>query len=120
MKKEMGYIGLGKMGLAQVKRLLEKKWRVVAWNRSKEPREDAQRAGAEVNETVKGLCQDLKVPRLIWLMVPHAVVDDILKELVLHLSKGDTVIDGGNSFYKDSMHRARELAHTPELQSQFL
>src|SRR3989344_6128681 len=106
----IGYIGLGKMGLAQVARLLEKGWRVVAWNRGEAPQRAARKAGAEVSETLEGVCAKLKRPRSVWLMVSHAAVDDILKELVPHLSWGDTVIDGGNSFYKDSMRRAKELA----------
>lgn len=114
---DIGYVGLGKMGLAQVMRLLEKRWRVVAWNRSEWPRAEAKRAGAEVVQTMQELCKKLSRPvrirqrrirtgKLIWLMVPHAVVDEMLAELVPLLSKGDTIIDGGNSFYKDSMRRA--------------
>lgn len=106
---QLGYIGLGKMGLAQVERLLEYGHRVVAWNRSEEPREKARKAGAEISDTSEGVAARLKAPRLIWLMVPHAVVDDILKKLAPHLQRGDTVIDGGNSFYKDSMRRAKTL-----------
>ena len=107
---QIGYIGLGKMGLAMVARLREKGYRVVAWNRSKEAREKARKLSAEVNDTIAGVCAKLKKPRLVWLMLPHAVLDEMLKELVKHLSKGDTVIDGGNSFYKDSMRRAMELS----------
>src|SRR3989344_6912693 len=106
----IGYIGLGKMGLAQVERLLEYGHRVVVWNRSSEPSSKAKRAGAEVGKDIQDVCGKLKNPRLIWLMVPHAAVDDVLKELVPHLSKGDTVIDGGNSFYKHSMRRAKALS----------
>jgi len=98
------------MGLAQVERLLKKGYRVVAWNRSAGPRETARKLGAEVNGTLQEVCRKIKKPRLLWLMVPHAVVDDIIQEIVLRLSKGDTVIDGGNSFYKDSMRRAKELS----------
>lgn len=107
---QLGYIGLGKMGLAQVGRLVEKSWRVVAWNRSKPRREDARRLGAEIAGTLGEVSRKLKAPRLLWLMVSHAAVDEALAELAPCLSKGDTVIDGGNSFYKDSMRRARELA----------
>lgn len=106
----LGYIGLGKMGLAQVARLLAKKWRVVAYNRSKEPRAGAKKAGAEAADTIADVARMLKPPRLIWLMVSHAAVDSVLHELLPHLSNGDTVIDGGNSFYKESQRRARELA----------
>lgn len=106
----IGYIGLGKMGLAQVERLLEKGYRVVAWNRSAPPRAAARRHGAEIALTLKELCEKLSRPRVVWLMVPHGVVDGILRELTPHLSAGDTVIDGGNSFYKESMRRATALA----------
>lgn len=105
----IGYIGLGKMGLAQVERLLEYGHRVVGWNRSPGPRRAAEKLGAEVSVTYEDVCKKLRSPRIIWLMVPHAVVDDVLKDLVPHLSKGDTVIDGGNSFYEHSMRRAKEL-----------
>ncbi len=107
---EIGYLGLGKMGIAQVARLVEKNWRVVAWNRSEAPRLAAQKLGAESIETIAEVCKKLEPPRLIWLMVPHGIVDEILTELLPHLSKGDTVIDGGNSFYKHSIRRAEGLA----------
>ncbi|TSC57158.1 MAG: 6-phosphogluconate dehydrogenase [Parcubacteria group bacterium Greene0416_79] len=106
----IGYIGLGKMGLAMVARLLEKSWQVVSWNRSPKPLREAKKAGAAVNHTLEGVCKKMKAPRLIWLMVSQGAVDEVLAELVLHLSRGDTVIDGGNSFYKDSMRRANALA----------
>lgn len=110
MKKEIGYLGLGKMGLAQVKLLCEKKWRVVAWNRSPAPRLLARRAGAEVRATAVEVVFALTKPRLIWLMVPHKVVDEMLNEILPRLEKGDTVIDGGNSFYEKSIGRATKLA----------
>lgn len=106
----IGYIGLGKMGFAQVERLLEYGHKVVVWNRSEAPRREAEKIGAEVSETFDDICRKLKTPRLIWLMVPHAVVDDVLKELVPHLQKGDTVVDGGNSFYKYSIRRTTQLS----------
>ncbi|MEK7088043.1 MAG: phosphogluconate dehydrogenase (NAD(+)-dependent, decarboxylating), partial [Patescibacteria group bacterium] len=110
MKKEIGYIGLGKMGLAQVRRLVDNGWHVVAWNRSEEPRKTATKGGAEVRGTLKEVTAQLQKPRLIWLMVSHKAVDGVLKELLPYLLKGDTVIDGGNSFYRDSMRRAKTLA----------
>lgn len=106
----IGYIGLGKMGFAQVERLLEYGHKVVTWNRSVGPRREAEKIGADISETLDGVCSKLKAPRLIWLMVPHAVVDDVLKELVPHLQKGDTVVDGGNSFYRHSIRRAKQLS----------
>ncbi len=110
MKKEIGYIGLGKMGLGQVALLCEQKWRVVAWNRSLAPREDARRSGAEIRATVVEVIVALKKPRLVWLMVPHTIVDEMLAVALPHLERGDTVIDGGNSFYKESERRAAFVA----------
>lgn len=98
------------MGLAQVERLLEYGHRVVAWNRSSGPRKRAEKVGAEIALSYADMCAELRAPRLIWLMVPHGVVDDVLKDLVPHLSKGDTIIDGGNSFFEKSAVRAKELA----------
>ncbi|MDP2593057.1 MAG: NAD(P)-binding domain-containing protein, partial [bacterium] len=108
--KKIGYIGLGKMGMGQVERLLERGYEVFAWNRSEKPREKAARAGARIFESYEKLCKGLLAPRTIWLMLPSSVVDEALAEISPHLEKGDTVIDGGNSFYKDSMRRAYELA----------
>lgn len=108
---EIGYIGLGKMGLAMVSRLLEKKWRVVAWNRSMEPRDEARKLGAVTSDTIEGVCQMIPSPRLFWVMVSHGVVGEVLKDMLPFLSEGDTVIDGGNSFFRKSQARSLELAH---------
>lgn len=108
---QIGYIGLGKMGLAMVARLLEKGYRVVAWNRSIPSREEARKLGAATSDTIEGMCQMLPLPRLIWVMLPHGVVGEVLKDMLPFLSEGDTVIDGGNSFFRKSQYRAKELAH---------
>ena len=120
--KQVGYIGLGKMGLNMVQRMLDYKWDVVATDPSEEARDKAEKAGAKTVESAAEVVRTLR-PRkassrgrqaqeniLIWLMVPHTVVDSVLKEITPHLEKGDTVIDGGNSNYKDSVRRAEELA----------
>lgn len=106
---KIGYIGLGKMGYNMVLRLHEKGHEVFAYNRSIEPREKIEN---EIGIKTTGLLSDfenLPKPRLIWLMVPEAVEDKILEELIPILQKGDTVIDGGNSFYKNTMRRGEEL-----------
>ena len=107
--KKIGYIGLGKMGKSMVFHLLEKGWDVVAYNRSPEPIQEAVSAGATGAVTLKELIDKLPAPRLVWVMVSHQGVDAALEELVPLLSPGDTVIDGGNSNYKESMRRAAEL-----------
>jgi 6-phosphogluconate dehydrogenase len=106
---EIGYVGLGKMGFNMVERLLEKGYKVIA----NDVNEDAVRAvsglGAVPAKSFEALSSALRPPRLVWLMVPHEIVDKVLEDLAPHLSRGDTVIDGGNSFYKDSIRRGCDL-----------
>jgi 6-phosphogluconate dehydrogenase len=106
---KLGYIGLGKMGYNMVELLLEKGNRIVAYNRSQEPVKKIAQRGAQPADSIRSLVAVLEPPRLVWIMVPYQAVDDVLKELVPLLAKGDTVIDGGNSPYKESMRRAKEL-----------
>ncbi len=107
---KLGYIGLGKMGSNMVERLLEKGYQVVAFDRSSDAMTEARDRGAQTNTTLAGVVDALPLPRLIWVMVPHQAVDAVLGELVPLLAKGDTVIDGGNSPYKESVRRSGELA----------
>ncbi|MDO8590748.1 MAG: decarboxylating 6-phosphogluconate dehydrogenase [bacterium] len=110
MKKlKIGYIGLGKMGVNMVLRMREKGYDVLAYNRSPEPREEAHKVGIDVASSVKELFGNLSKPRTVWLMVSNAGVDAVLREVLKYLERGDTVIDGGNSLYKDSIRRAGEL-----------
>jgi 6-phosphogluconate dehydrogenase len=108
---KIGYIGLGKMGLNMVERMLEKGYTVVANNRSDESIKKAEAAGAEgaysISELVEKSGEAGK--RTIWLMVPWKAVDEVLTELLPLLTEGDTVIDGGNSPYKESVRRHAEL-----------
>ncbi len=106
---KLGYIGLGKMGFNMVLRLLKKGHEVVVFNRSEKPLKNIARYGAEPVNSLQSLTLSLTPPRLIWLMVPYQAVDPILKDLIPGLEKSDTIIDGGNSPYKESMRRAREL-----------
>src|SRR3990167_5772014 len=108
---KLGFIGLGRMGKNMVLHLLEGGIEVVAWNRSPEPREEVVKAGALAVETLDELVDRLKLPRNIWLMVTAGeVVDEILNELIGKLSTNDLIIDGGNSFYKDTIRRSEMLA----------
>ena len=98
------------MGFNMVERLLEKKHHVVVFDQNSDAvNHIAKKSGAVPSSSLKALTVSLTPPRLIWLMVPHQVVDTVLQELIPFLQKGDTVIDGGNSFYKDSMRRFKEL-----------
>ena len=107
--KQLGYIGLGKMGLNMVLRLLEKGYDVLVYDENKEVISEMGSRGAVATSRVSDLVTKVASARTIWLMVPHTAIDAVLNELMPSLQKGDTVIDGGNSFYKDSMRRAKEL-----------
>lgn len=106
---KLGYIGLGKMGYNMVELLLDRKYEVVAYNRSEDPVRKIAQRGARPAGSLKELVAALAQPRLVWIMVPHQAVDAVIAELTPLLAKGDTVIDGGNSPYKDSIRRAKEL-----------
>ncbi|MEK7452645.1 MAG: phosphogluconate dehydrogenase (NAD(+)-dependent, decarboxylating) [Patescibacteria group bacterium] len=106
---KIGYIGLGKMGEGMVLRLLEKGWDVVAYNRSKDPIKEVEKNGAVGAYSLRELVDKLETPRVIWLMVSHQAVDAVLEELVPLLSDGDVLIDGGNSNYKETLKRSKEL-----------
>ncbi len=109
MKKELGFVGLGRMGLNMATHLVEEGYRVVGYNRSEDTLVEAKKAGVEVAHSLEELVSALPIPRVVWLMVPSSAVDDVLTQLVPLLSPEDTVIDGGNSFYKDSIRRHSEL-----------
>lgn len=107
--KRIGYIGLGKMGSNMVNRLADYSWDVVATDPDKVAREEISRQGVEVVANAKKVVESLESPRLIWIMVPHQVVDEVIKEIEPSLNKGDVIIDGGNSHYVESVRRAKEL-----------
>ncbi len=111
---QIGYVGLGKMGYNMVLRLLEKGHNIVAFDVSSELVEKISKEGAKKANSLQELVKSIEKPRIIWLMVPAGKpVDDTLfneRCLVNSLEKDDTVIDGGNSFYKDSIRRGKELS----------
>jgi 6-phosphogluconate dehydrogenase len=106
----LGFIGLGRMGSRIVERLLEKKFKVVAYNRSPEPLKEAEKKGAIAAASYADVAAKLPVPKTIWIMVPAGKpVDEVIDALLPSLREGDMLIDGGNSNYKDSMRRAKRL-----------
>jgi 6-phosphogluconate dehydrogenase len=107
--RELGYIGLGKMGLNMVERLLEKGYAVTVFDKDSESVQRIARQGAKPASTLQQLASSLKLPRLIWIMVPYQAVDSVIQELLISLIPGDILIDGGNSPYKESMRRAEDL-----------
>ena len=107
---QLGMIGLGRMGANMVRRLLKKGHECVVFDRAPAAVSDLTRERAVGAASLAELVKSLKAPRAIWLMVPAAVVDKTIADLAPHLSRGDTVIDGGNSYYVDDLRRAKELA----------
>ncbi len=109
-EKNISYIGLGKMGENMVERLLDYGWNVTAYDVDENARKKVQNKGAKTVGSIGELAQNTsRDPLVVWLMVPHPVVDAVLAELTPHLKAGDTVVDGGNSFYKDSIRRGEDL-----------
>jgi 6-phosphogluconate dehydrogenase len=107
---QIGFIGLGRMGMNMVQRLLDGKHEVIVYNRTPEKVKKAVDKGAVGAESIEDLVSKLDHPRIIWHMVPAGkVTDDVTKETASLLEKGDILIDGGNSFYKDSIKRAETL-----------
>ncbi|MBP6882070.1 MAG: NADP-dependent phosphogluconate dehydrogenase [Candidatus Levybacteria bacterium] len=129
----LGFIGLGKMGTRMVEKLLLDGHDVIAWNRSPEPVESiknyvASRKQVKEHNTsyklpttmvgeftgvqsIENLVKTLKSPRVVWVMLPAGdPTDDALTEVIKHTEKGDIVIDGANSFYKDTQRRSEELS----------
>lgn len=110
MKKQIGFVGLGNMGLSMVLNLIDKGYDVHAWNRSEPARLEAKKAGAKVFENLADLVNSLNEPRVIWSMVAAgSPVDEIISQLSKSLKKGDMFIDGANSYYQDSIRRGKEL-----------
>ena len=107
---ELAMIGLGKMGGNMVSRLLQGGHRVVAYDVNADAVRMAVKGGAEGAFSLKEAVQKLQTPRSLWVMVPSGeITEATIKALAELVAPGDTIIDGGNSYYKDSMRRAAEL-----------
>lgn len=112
-KPSLVVFGLGRMGGQIVRRLHAEKFPVHAWNRSPDPVKEMKRKGISATSSIDEAVAKLgNGPRIFWVMLPHAIVDDFMfgkTHLGPHLRRGDIVIDGGNSFYKESVRRAAKL-----------
>jgi 6-phosphogluconate dehydrogenase len=107
---ELGMIGLGKMGGFMTERLIQGGHRLVGYDRDAAVVQKTAEKGAQGANSLEALVAQLKAPRAIWLMVPAGQpVDDTIAALLPRLAEGDTIIDGGNSFYRDSIRRAADL-----------
>jgi 6-phosphogluconate dehydrogenase len=107
---KLGMVGLGRMGANMSTRLLRAGHQIVAFDRNAEKVQALAGDGAVGVASYAELVEKLEQPRAIWLMVPAAVVDSTIAALQPLLAKGDVIIDGGNSYYKDDIRRAKALA----------
>jgi len=107
---QIGLVGLGRMGMNMGRRWLEGKHAVIAYNRTAEKTKDLATHGAVAASSLKDLVMKLKSPRVVWLMLPTgSVVDEHVEQLAALLSKGDIVVDGGNTYFKDDIRHAALL-----------
>jgi len=106
---QLGMIGLGRMGANMVRRLVKKGHECVVYDVSPKTVGESAKEGAVAAGSLPDLVKKLAKPRAAWLMVPAAVVDQTIAELLPHLEAGDTLIDGGNSYYVDDIKRAKNL-----------
>jgi 6-phosphogluconate dehydrogenase len=110
MGMELGLVGLGRMGMNMAARLGERSCRVVAYDVDPVKRHDVVAHGAKECASLTDLVAALTPSRAVWLMVPAGQpVDDLIAQLSPHLAPNDLLIDGGNSYYKDSVRRAATL-----------
>ena len=108
--RQLGMIGLGRMGGNMVRRLRRAGQACVVFDRSPKAVKDLVKIGAVGASSLPDLVTKLSAPRAIWLMVPAAVVDQTIADLLPLLERDDILIDGGNSYYVDDLRRARDLA----------
>ncbi|AYE53372.1 decarboxylating 6-phosphogluconate dehydrogenase (plasmid) [Priestia megaterium NCT-2] len=106
---KVGLIGLGKMGLNLGKNLIDHKHDVIAFDLNISAVEEMKKYGANGVSNLKDLIQVVEKPRVLWIMVPHSVVDSVIREITPFLSEGDIVIEAGNSHYKESIRRYNDL-----------
>ena len=107
---QLGMIGLGRMGANMVRRLIRKGHSCVVFDRSRQAVSEVVKDSAIGAASLTDLVKKLQKPRAVWLMVPAAVVDQTIAELLPYLEAGDILIDGGNSYYIDDIKRAQDLA----------
>ena len=107
---QLGMIGLGRMGANMVRRLIKGGHECVVFDRSQKAVEGLVQEKAVGSSSLQEFTKKLEKPRVIWMMVPAAVVDEMISEIVPFIEPGDILIDGGNSYYVDDIRRAKDLA----------
>ena len=107
---EIGIVGLGRMGANIARRLMRGGHSVVAYDTNADAVASLAREGAKPANSLRNIAARLNAPRAIWMMLPAgAITEDSIAELSRYLNAGDTVVDGGNTFYKDDVRRAQAL-----------
>ncbi len=107
---QIGMIGLGRMGMNMVRRLLKGRHQVITYNRTRDRVKEIIKEGAKGAYSLEELVKKLKPPRIVWLMLPAGrPVDEHIEELQGLLDKGDIIVEGGNSFYKEDIRHEQEL-----------
>lgn len=111
---KLGLIGLGKMGYNLAQNLLDHTHSVVGYDVNPQAAKDLQayNSNAIPAESIADLVQKLEAPRIVWVMVPHSIVDEVLDTIAPLLSAGDIVVEGGNSHYKESVARGERLGQS--------
>jgi 6-phosphogluconate dehydrogenase len=107
---QLGMIGLGRMGANMVRRLLKNGHQCVVFDMSAQAVDELAKEKATGASSLQDFASKLDKPRAVWLMVPAAVVDRTIADLLPHLDRGNNLIDGGNSYYVDDIRRAKKLA----------
>ncbi|APS00080.1 phosphogluconate dehydrogenase (NAD(+)-dependent, decarboxylating) [Pajaroellobacter abortibovis] len=107
----IGMIGLGKMGANMVRRLLNKGYQVVVYDQQPSAIQLCEKEGAIAATSLQDVVAQLTLPRCVWVMVPSGeATEKTIHDVSLSLSASDIVIDGGNSYFRDTIRRARELS----------
>ncbi|MBS4047715.1 MAG: decarboxylating 6-phosphogluconate dehydrogenase [Alphaproteobacteria bacterium] len=108
---EIGMVGLGRMGANMTRRLLRHGHSCVVYDRNPEPGRQLANEGAVTVTDLPALVRALQPPRIVWLMLPAGeITEAAIRALTVHLVPGDTIVDGGNTFWKDDIRRAGEIA----------
>jgi 6-phosphogluconate dehydrogenase len=108
---QLGMIGLGRMGANMVRRLMKQGHECVVFDTNPESVKQLVSEGAVGAASMEEFARKLTVPRNAWIMVPAAITDKVVGELASHFSPDDTIIDGGNSYFRDDRRRSASLRH---------
>ena len=110
MSLQLGMLGLGRMGAGMVRRMMKAGVRCVVYDVNPDAVKALEAEGAVGASDIADFASKLEGPKTAWMMLPVALVDGMIEQLVPHLGKGDMLVDGGNSYYKDDLRRSKHLA----------